>query len=870
MLGDLLFGIGLPTKYAVGGMVAAMGSVAVLTFTAERRADAGRAEAEADHSVIDQLAPEPVLIGRTALARALCSELEDVAPAREALRTSDPAQGRARVIVVHGAAGTGKTTLALYAAHQVKGSFPDARLYIDLQGDGTAPVSSAQALEHFLRSLGVATPEIPRSVGDRAALFRSLVGRLRMLVLLDNAHSTEQIRPLIPAGPGCAVIVTSRRALTGGNISNRQEIRVALPEEDEALAVFSHYAGRSRVHEDPAAALEIVHFCGRLPLALQIVGARLQSRSDLTLGRMRARLEDERSRLRELAYQDSSLQACLLLSHRDLSEPARRVLGGLGGLPRGRLAEWHVALVAADGATAVGALDELMETALMEQGGSAADPEPEYRLHDLVRVFARDQYGQLPPEDRRLAERRIVTGYRDAALQLAAVRAPEIAARESVTPAGHMAGQSAAEWFSAEAERLVWVHARAAEVGEPEAAVLIAECASYFLDELSAASADLGAMFAAPGTGPHSAHTRARAALRLADQDFDGALAALEGGDASADGPYGAARALALTARIEREQGRYDAATAHMSAAVEQLRALGDRWHLALAWEMLGEIKRARGMPSEAESCQREALAIAVEFADLRAQARLRRTLAETLAYKREFPEAGELLRASSAGFRRLGDRTWEARTLYVEGRVQRLLGKRTAALASYERALHIFDQLGERLWSGRVRNARIRLFAGLGDMGRAREEAEAALAVFAEVGHTLWHAHTLRDLGWLDLRAGRPEEAVPLLESAVRTCREAGDTHAEAAAGHLLGVAYRNTGRAADARRELEAARAIYAAGGYAWQEATCVHDLVRALRAAGDATGADELARAAATANPYFAAMSGRDGAVAVPDED
>ncbi|MEU9304612.1 tetratricopeptide repeat protein [Streptomyces sp. NPDC048269] len=870
MLGDLLFGIGLPTKWAVGGMVAAMGSVAVLTFTAERGSDAGRTGAAGDRPDVDQLEPVPVLIGRTTLARALCSMLEDVAPAGAALNTADPAHGRAQVVVVHGAAGTGKTTLALYAAHQVKGSYPDARLYIDLRGDGTAPVSSAQALEHFLRSLGVATAEIPRSVGDRASLFRSMAGRLRMLVLLDNAHSTEQIRPLIPSGPGCGVVITSRRALSVGNISHREEIRVSLPEEGEALAVLSHYAGRSRVLEDPAAALEIVHFCGRLPIALRIVGARLQSRADLTLRRMRARLEDERSRLRELAFEDSSLQACLLLSHRDLSDPAQRMLGALGGLPRGRLTEWHVGLVADDAAAATGALDELMETALMEASGNASNPEPEYRLHDLVRVFAHDQYGQLPPEERRLTERRAVLGYRDAALRLAAVRAPELAARESVTPAASAAGQPAAEWFATEAERLMWVHDRAARVGLPEVAPLIAECASYFLDDLGLASEALTAVFAAPQTGPRSAHARARAALRLADQDFTGALAALEDGGGPDSGPHEAARTLALTARIEREQGRYDVAAAHMSTAVEQLRALGDGWHLALALEMLGEIKRAQGMPSEGESCQREALAVAEGFADLRAQARLRRTLAETLAYKREFAEAGELLRASSAGFRRLGDRTWEARTLYVQGRVQRLLGQRTAALASYERALQMFDQLGERLWSGRVRNARIRLFAGLGDMDRAREEAQTALTVFAEVGHTLWHAHTLRDLGWLHLRSGHADEAVPALESAVRTCREAGDTHAEAAAGHLLGVAYRETGRAADARRELAAARAIYAAGGYAWQEATCAHDLVRALRAAGDAAGADELARTAEAANPYFVAMSGRDGAWAVPDED
>ncbi|MFE9629543.1 NB-ARC domain-containing protein [Streptomyces sp. NPDC006463] len=241
------------------------------------------------------------------------------------------------MIVVHGAAGTGKTVLALHAAHRAKGHYPDRQLYVDLQGDADSPRDSGEVLGRFLQDLGAAqgtAPEdIPRRTDDRAARFRSLTNNLRMLIVLDNAHTTERIQPLLPVGPGCSVLVTSRRALSVRNSTWRNPVKVQLPEEEQALAALSAYAGRERVAADPATALEIVQFCGRLPLALRIVGEKLAARDDLTLPRMRARLEDERVRLHGLVYDDLSLRASLSLSFRDLPEPARLAAGLMSSLP---------------------------------------------------------------------------------------------------------------------------------------------------------------------------------------------------------------------------------------------------------------------------------------------------------------------------------------------------------------------------------------------------------------------------------------------------------------------------------------------------------------------------------------------------------
>ncbi|MEU7550851.1 tetratricopeptide repeat protein [Streptomyces sp. NPDC044571] len=673
------------------------------------------------------------------------------------------------------------------------------------------------------------------------------------------------------------MLVTSRRALSVGNSARGRMIRVKLPEEDEALAVLTHYASEQRIQEDPAAALEIVQFCGRLPIALRIVGARLRSRPDLTLRRMCARLKSERSRLRELNDDLESLQACLLLSYRDLSGECRRTLGLLARLPAGRLTDWHLARAGLAEETAVAVADELVETCMMEPAGGD-DAGPRYWIHDLIRVFAAHQYEELPPEERRRAERALVEAYTATVVRLAAARAPELAAAESVSPAADVDGMRAAEWIAAEAERLLSLTTLARDLGMAREASLIAESASYFLEDLGLAPESAGSLWeGSPSDGARTAHALAlaRAALLLATHDSDGALSALSGlssppPGAAGDDAYATGRREALAARIHTEKRHYPTASGHMSRAVAAFRSLGDDWHLLVSLEKLGEILRAQGRPEEAEACQREALALAERFDDLRARARLRRTLAETLGYLRELAEAAELLDAAVTDFRKLGDRVWEAATLYALGRIRRLLGRRAEALACYDKALDIFEPMGERHWVGRVRNARVRVLAGMGRMAQAQAEAQEGLAIFEELADALWHAHTLRESGWLYLRAGRPAEAVPLLESAAETSERAGDAHAEAAARHLLGVAYRNTGRGTDALRELRTAWGIYRRGGYAWQEAACTHDLVRALRGEGMPEEAERVESAARQSGPLYARMAGRDGATAVPDEE
>ncbi|MFJ8534182.1 tetratricopeptide repeat protein [Streptomyces sp. NPDC093591] len=871
MSGDLIFTEleGAQALGAFGGAVALMGGVTVLMYrhaTQEQVASPSPAS-----TVPHQLPSEHRLVGRQLLSASLIERLRDVPAPASGILPGEPAAGQAAVVAVYGAGGTGKTALALHVAHRVKEHYPDGQLHVDLWGDGDRPRDSGEVLGEFLHDLGVAPEDVPDRTDGRARRFRSLTNNLRLLIVLDNAHSTEQIQPLLPVGAGCSVLVTSRRPLSIEDGSRRIRKKIQLPDENEALELLSAYAGQERVAAEPATALEIVEFCERLPLSLRIVGEKLATREDLTLRQMHERLGHEGDRLHEMVFGNLSLQACLSLSYRDLPEPARNAMGLMASLHKGRLTDWHVRQCLPAGAAAGSVADELVAVGLMEAHDSDGG-ESGYRFHDLVRVFAQERYEDLPPQERAAAEERLVRAYREAVVYLAADRAPELGAEASRERAGGLDRSTAADWVAGESERIKWAITRARRLGLESEGAELAEGLTYFLDDVKVSTESARWLFDA-GAEPRArvvgSLRRGRAAAALGSGMPDTALEVfLPGGSADPAAPL-TARDRAVVARAYAAKSDFRSALDHMTTAVRELRADGDRWHVLSSLEKLGEFQRWRGRPREAEHSQQEALRLAAEFGDLRAQARLRRTLAETLGYLRRPQEAAPLLEQAVHDFRVLGDRVWEGASLYALGKINRLLARREAALEAYDKAEDIFGPMGERLWVGRIDNARIRVYAGMGRFDEAWAAARASLDAFRQLGHETWHAHTQRDVGWLHLRQGRSAEAVAPLTEAVEVTRRVGDAYAQAMALHLRGVAHRELGRPEEARADLEGALAIYRSGAYEWNEAIVLHDLIRALRAEGAAAEADSV-EASAAANPAFARMPGRDGARAVPDEE
>ncbi|MEU6822388.1 BTAD domain-containing putative transcriptional regulator [Streptomyces atriruber] len=323
-----------------------------------------------------QLLPDvPDFAGREAEARLLT----------ETLRSATSGSTMA-VATLTGLGGVGKTALAVHVAHALRDEFPDGQLYVDLRGADPAPgVDSGSALTGFLRALGVPESAVPDGIEQQTALYRSLLAGRRMLVFLDNARDTAQVRPLLPGAPGCAVLVTSRsRTIT---LPGARLVDVETMDEPQALGLLCAIVGAERVAAERDAARELVAVCGGLPLAVRIVAARLAARPGRPMTDLVARLRDERRRLDELRVDDLGVEATFRLGYEAL-EPGlahafRMVsLCYMPSFCRGAAG----ALLGVADEEAEQLVERLVDAGLMELHG-----EDRYRFHDLVRLFARRQ-----------------------------------------------------------------------------------------------------------------------------------------------------------------------------------------------------------------------------------------------------------------------------------------------------------------------------------------------------------------------------------------------------------------------------------------------------------------------------------------------
>ncbi|MFB0616043.1 BTAD domain-containing putative transcriptional regulator [Streptomyces sp. AGS-58] len=371
-------------------------------------------------------APPAHFTGRADVCRAL----------RHAL-TEPPAPAPA-VAVISGMAGVGKSALALHVGHELRERFADGQLYVNLHGatPGVAPLTTAQALAALLRDLGAEPRNIPEHPDAAAALLRSLLAPAHLLLVLDDAANAAQVRPLLPAGPGCAVIVTSRSPLTALDGVRRFPL-TPLTGEDSA-ALLRAVSGREGLDAGHA----LVELTGRLPLALRVVAARLAARRALTPDVLASQLADTDGRLRHLEYDDLSVRRSLAVAHdalaaaeREADRDAALALRHIGALDLPTYGAPLVArLTGTDERRAEAALDRLVDVALLEETAYGR-----YTPHDLVRDFAREladaatPAGLAPPPAARPA------GTPDAA---AGADAPGNSAPDTAAAAAEVSGDS--------------------------------------------------------------------------------------------------------------------------------------------------------------------------------------------------------------------------------------------------------------------------------------------------------------------------------------------------------------------------------------------------------------------------------------------
>jgi NB-ARC domain len=306
------------------------------------------------------------------------------------------------LVTIRGKAGIGKTTLAVHAAHQLRARYPDGQLYVNLRGMEGNPLTAADVLARFLRSLGMDRLAIPDDIEERAALYRSRLADRRALILLDDAACEAQVRPLLPGTPGCAVLVTSRVRLTG--LGGAQLIDLDVLGLDHAVELLARVVGPARVTAEPAAAREIVRFCSFLPLAIRVAGARLCARPHWPLSRLAAELTDEDTRLDVLRLADLDVRASLARSYETLDIMARRAFRLLGLLQVRDFAPWvTAALLDIPQTRAEDLMDTLVDLHLLEVAGQDPSGQVRYRFDALLRSYAREVAAAHEPQPRQLA-----------------------------------------------------------------------------------------------------------------------------------------------------------------------------------------------------------------------------------------------------------------------------------------------------------------------------------------------------------------------------------------------------------------------------------------------------------------------------------
>ncbi|MEU1122640.1 BTAD domain-containing putative transcriptional regulator [Streptomyces sp. NPDC005899] len=305
-------------------------------------------------------------------------------------RASDAGDRSTVVVAVDGMGGSGKTSLAVWAAHQLADRFPDGQLYVDLRGftpGEQPPVPPGAALDHLLRSFGVSDDRIPGDPQARAHLWRATVAGRRLLLLLDNAAHAEQVIPVLTASPGCLILITSRSRLLDLDGVNWVSVGLMTPQDSAALVAAT--LGADRVEAEPESAAELAELCGHLPLALRIATARLRNRSSWTLRYLAERLRDETRRLDELRSPQRSVAATLHLSYMALNVRQRAAFRTLGLHPSTGIDVYSAAAVlGTDVHDAESTLEILLDMRLVQQPGVGV-----YTLHDLVRSFARSLFG---------------------------------------------------------------------------------------------------------------------------------------------------------------------------------------------------------------------------------------------------------------------------------------------------------------------------------------------------------------------------------------------------------------------------------------------------------------------------------------------
>jgi tetratricopeptide (TPR) repeat protein/transcriptional regulator with XRE-family HTH domain len=732
------------------------------------------------------------------------------------------------IYAIDGMAGVGKTAFARHAAQEFATRYPDGAIWVDLYGHtpGMQPREPAGALEQMLLQLEVRPEAIKADLAERRDQWRHLIQERRMLVVLDNALTSDQVLPLLPEAPGCLVLVTSRRKLTG--LTDAYPLSLDVLSWDEAEGLFVKLVGEQRC-EDRNAVRQILAACDRLPLAIRLIAGRLRHHPDELLAEVAADFADQTAALDAFVAEHLSVRAAFEWSYRLLGDEQARAFRLLGWHPGPEINSVVIVAVAAvSPARGRQLLRELVDHNLLEQLSAAGVPGgPRYRMHDLVCRYARERADAEEPRPERMAAvGRLVGSY------LAITRdADRLLRPYLVSDHGKSSPPGAVLAFADASQARIWLTVERLNLLACVRAMTPTTETANLSTLLAAHLRDFGFW-----SNVRYLYSQALTMYRyLGDQR----------------GEVDALRGLGEVERLVSDCGQ---AREYHNQALTLARHLDDRPGEIDALWGLGEVERLVGDHGQAREYYSQALTLARRLGGQRAEVDALWGLGQVERFVGDYGKAREYHVQALTLARHLGYRRAEADALWGMGQAERLVGEYGLAREYYTQALTLARQLGYRRAEAEALRGLGQVERLVGERGPAREYYTQALRLARQLGYLRVEVDALRGLGEVERLVGECAQAREYHTQALALARHLGYRRAEVDVLRGLGEVERFVGECAQARSYHTQALTLARRLGYRFGEAEALRGLGAVERFVGEYRKAREYHSQALTLTRYL----------------